>query len=108
MLHRLLTTFIERIQTLRNEMQGIATKIGELEGDAEEHRAVIDTLRDTAKRSPDRKCFRMIGGILVERTVKDVLPALETNFNGLRSVIEGLAKQYKSKDDELLSHRSIE
>ena len=37
---------------------------------------VIDTLKSTA---PDRKCFRMVGGVLVERTVKDVLPALEYN-----------------------------
>jgi hypothetical protein len=31
----------------------------------------------------DRKCFRMVGGVLVERTVKDVLPALQTNFDGV-------------------------
>ena len=37
---------------------------------------VIETLKKTA---PDRKCFRMVGGVLVERTVKDVLPALEYN-----------------------------
>ena len=37
---------------------------------------MIDTLKKTA---PDRKCFRMVGGVLVERTVKDVLPALEYN-----------------------------
>lgn len=64
-------------------MQGIATKIGELESDAEEHRAVIETLRETLKKSPERTCFRMIGGVLVERTVKDVLPALETNMKGV-------------------------
>jgi chaperonin cofactor prefoldin len=39
-------------------------------------RLVIDTLKDVA---PDRKCFRMVGGVLVERTVKDVLPALRNN-----------------------------
>ena len=27
----------------------------------------------------DRKCFRMVGGVLVERTVKEVLPALTSN-----------------------------
>lgn len=32
---------------------------------------------------PDRKCFRMVGGVLVERTVKEVLPALQTNYNGV-------------------------
>lgn len=37
---------------------------------------VIDTLREV---DPSRKCFRLVGGVLVERTVKEVLPALETN-----------------------------
>ena len=39
-------------------------------------RLVIETLQDVDK---DRKCFRMVGGVLVERTVKEVLPALTTN-----------------------------
>ena len=37
---------------------------------------VIDTLKEV---DPSRKCFRLVGGVLVERTVKEVLPALETN-----------------------------
>lgn len=37
---------------------------------------MIETLKDVA---PERKCFRMVGGVLVERTVKDVLPALVNN-----------------------------
>lgn len=37
---------------------------------------VIEALKDV---DPSRKCFRMIGGVLVERTVGDVLPALENN-----------------------------
>jgi hypothetical protein len=32
---------------------------------------------------PDRKCFRMIGGVLVERTVGEVLPALEETQTGV-------------------------
>lgn len=39
-------------------------------------RTVISALKEV---SPDRKCFRMVGGVLVERQVKDVLPALEHN-----------------------------
>jgi hypothetical protein len=45
--------------------------------------AVIDTLRDVQKKTPERKCFRMIGGVLVERNVKEVLPALEANLTGV-------------------------
>lgn len=40
------------------------------------HRLVIDTLKDV---DASRKCFRLVGGVLVERTVKEVLPALESN-----------------------------
>lgn len=49
----------------------------------------------------DRKCFRMINGVLIERTVKDVIPALKTNSEGLAKVLEDLVKQYKGKQDEM-------
>lgn len=43
----------------------------------------------------------MINGVLVERTVKDVIPALRTNAEGLKKVLDDLVKQYKAKQDEL-------
>lgn len=49
----------------------------------------------------DRKCFRLINGVLVERTVKEVLPALKTNSDGLKQVLEELLKQYKNKQEEM-------
>lgn len=42
---------------------------------------VIETLKEVA---PERRCFRMVGGVLVERTVGDVLPALSTNKEQVR------------------------
>ncbi|TKY90204.1 hypothetical protein EX895_000202 [Sporisorium graminicola] len=88
-------------QGRRSELQGIASKIGELEGEADEHKLVIDTLSEASKADPDRKCFRLIGGVLVERTVKEVLPALQTNLEGLKQILETLLKQYKQKETEL-------
>lgn len=61
-------------------------------------RLVLETLEPLAG---DRKCFRLINGVLVERTVKDVVPALKTNQEGLRKVLDDLVKQYKTKQDEL-------
>lgn len=43
----------------------------------------------------------MINGVLVERTVQDVVPALKTNAEGLKQVLEELVKQYKTKQDDL-------
>lgn len=43
----------------------------------------------------------MVNGVLVERTVEDVLPTLKTNSDGLKQVIEDMLKQYKTKQNEL-------
>ncbi|KAI0068570.1 Prefoldin beta-like protein [Artomyces pyxidatus] len=86
-----------RFQT---DLQNVAAKIGELEQEAEEHVLVLSTLNEALAEEPDRKCFRLIGGVLVERTVKDVVPALQTNRDGIRKVIENLAEQYKTKEAE--------
>ncbi|ORZ41061.1 hypothetical protein BCR44DRAFT_1424302, partial [Catenaria anguillulae PL171] len=42
-------------------------------------RQVIDTMKPL---DGDRKAFRLVGGVLMERTVKEVLPALEQNLEG--------------------------
>lgn len=59
---------------------------------------MTETLQPLPK---DRKCFRLINGVLVERTIDDVLPALNTNSDGLKQVLDELVKQYKSKQDEM-------
>ncbi|KAI3628111.1 Cochaperone prefoldin complex subunit [Malassezia furfur] len=89
------------VQQRRSELQAIAEKIGEIESDADEHRLVIKTLSGVQEKEPDRTCFRLIGGVLVERTVRDVLPTLETTYEGLTKVLVDLAKQYCEKELEL-------
>lgn len=61
-------------------------------------RLVIDTLEPLPG---DRKCFRMINGVLTERTVEEVVPILKTNSDGLKKALEELVKQYKSKQEEM-------
>ncbi|KAI6716888.1 hypothetical protein JHW43_000621 [Diplocarpon mali] len=87
----------------KNGLQQIASKIGDVESEAEEHKLVLETLEPLPE---DRKCFRMINGVLVERTVKDVVPALKTNSDGLKKVLEDLVKQYNSKQVEMEKWKS--
>lgn len=82
----------------KNNLQQIAQKIGDIEQETEEHKLVLETL---APLPLDRKCFRMINGVLIERTVKDVVPALKTNSEGLKKVLDDLLKQYKVRQDEM-------
>ncbi|KAI8965811.1 Prefoldin beta-like protein [Daldinia sp. FL1419] len=100
----------------KNTLQTLAQKIGDVEQEAEEHKFVRlffsslipgimepnPLVLDTLEPLPgDRKCFRMINGVLVERTVQDVIPALRTNAEGLKKVLDDLVKQYKIKQDDL-------
>lgn len=70
---------VARYQNNRQTLQTLMNKLGDMERDADEHKLVIDTLQETLAVDESRKCFRMIDNVLVERTVKDVLPALESD-----------------------------
>ncbi|XP_066466428.1 prefoldin subunit 2 [Tiliqua scincoides] len=87
---------------LRQEQRGLASKAAELEMELNEHKLVIETLREV---DPTRKCYRMVGGVLVERTVKEVLPALENNKEQINKIIETLSKQLQAKGRELNEFR---
>ncbi|XP_060678240.1 prefoldin subunit 2 [Hemiscyllium ocellatum] len=87
---------------LRQEQRGMAGKGAELEQEVAEHGLVIDTL---AEVNPDRRCFRMVGGVLVERTVREVLPALESNKQQLLKLIDSLNTQMQLKGRELTEYR---
>ena len=64
------------LQSLRNEQRALANKLSELQMDLNEHNLVIETLDKVEK---DRRCFRLVGGVLVERKVGEVEPALVGN-----------------------------
>ncbi|XP_042296027.1 prefoldin subunit 2 [Sceloporus undulatus] len=87
---------------LRQEQRGLASKAAELEMELNEHKLVIETLREV---DPTRKCYRMVGGVLVERTVKEVLPALEGNKEQINKIIETLSQQLQTKGRELNEFR---
>ncbi|XP_066985446.1 prefoldin subunit 2 [Macrobrachium rosenbergii] len=93
---------VQKFQTLRNEQRSLMAKISELEQDLNEHKIVIETLQDV---SPDRKCFRMVGGVLVERTVNEVLPALTNNRDQLTKVIDSLNEKLVSKGKEVNEYK---
>src|SRR3990167_788945 len=92
-----------KLSNLKAEYQGIQTKYAELESDKKEHTSVniflfwlgidhlsISLVINTLEKLPvDRKCYRMVGGVLVERTVGEVLPAVKRNRDGAKYVFSG-------------------
>ncbi len=48
--------------------------------DRNEHALVLEALRPL---EAERKCYRLVGGVLVERTAAEVRPAIEKNIEGV-------------------------
>ncbi|KAF1780207.1 hypothetical protein JG687_00005518 [Phytophthora cactorum] len=82
-------------KSLRAEVRQMAEKISELEVETTEHDRVIQTLNELPN---DRKAYRMVGGVLVERTVQEVLPAVTANRDGIAQVLAQLNENIKQKE----------
>jgi len=93
---------IMKFNQMRQEQRIVVNKMSELEAEVSEHTIVIETL---LKVDPARKCFRMVGGILSERTVNEVLPALQKNKTQIEDVIEKLKTQLAERGQELNKFR---
>jgi len=89
---------IAQFKQLNAEYQSLSSKVSELELELHEHDLVIGTI---SKLESSRKCFRLIGGVLVERTVGEVLPAVIKNKEGISEIIQALSKQMEEKMKEL-------
>ncbi|KAF7458137.1 Prefoldin subunit 2 [Cryptosporidium felis] len=90
----------EQISQLDRKLKALNSKISELSQDSKEHGLVLNAFE---KVEPERRCFRVIGGVMVERTVRTVKPALEKEKAALDSAISELEKQYDATEKELKS-----
>jgi prefoldin subunit 2 len=61
---------------IMSECQRLMQKIAELEVDRNEHVLVEETLKPL---DPSRRAFRLVGEVLVERSVAEVLPSVTAN-----------------------------
>ena len=55
--------------SMRSEINQIYSKITELEMEVNKHNLVMGAIEPL---DPTRRCYRMVGGVLVERTIKEV------------------------------------
>ena len=93
---------VNHFQKLRSEQRNVGMKISDIEMDQNEHKLVIETLQDL---DPSRRCFRMVGGVLVERDVGSVLPTLRVNFERMGEVLVKLNAQLIAKGKEITAYK---
>jgi prefoldin subunit 2 len=93
---------LARYRQMTSECQQITGKIGELNLEKDEHKLVSETLE---KLEASRPAFRLIGGVLVERTVGEVFPLVKDNLTGISQILEKLDGSLKEKDAERKAYK---
>jgi prefoldin subunit 2 len=88
---------IQTYKAMRANITELASKITELDSDKNEHALVIRAIQPLP---PTRRCYRSIGGVLVERSVGEVLPAVERNLKGIDELISQLTRELRDKEKE--------
>lgn len=78
-------------------------KISELEVERNEHILVEKTLTPLEE---SRRAFRLVGDILVERTVGEVLPSVESNRKNIDEVLGSLTVRLQEKQKETLEWKN--
>eukprot|EP00878_Enallax_costatus_P006547 GHUV01006864.1.p1 GENE.GHUV01006864.1~~GHUV01006864.1.p1 ORF type:complete len:148 (+),score=44.73 GHUV01006864.1:465-908(+) len=89
---------VARFQEMRQNVSTLFSKLSDIEQEAQEHDLVIKQLQPMDKT---RKCYRMIGDVLVERTVAETLPAVMRNREGLGNVMKQLQTQLETQQKAL-------
>ncbi|KAL3828785.1 hypothetical protein ACJIZ3_017587 [Penstemon smallii] len=84
---------------MRADINQIYSKITELEMEVSEHSLVMNAIEPL---DPSRRCYRMIGGVLVERTAKEAFPAVQRNKEGLEEVIARFNEALEKKKKDVM------
>ena len=71
-------------------MNQVDAKVSEIEAEMQEHYLVSKQLEQV---DGGRTCYRLVGSVLVQRTVGEVLPNVSENIKNMGKVIEQLVAQ---------------
>lgn len=79
-------------------IEEVQTKIIELEDESDQHRKVLALLADVDK---ERNSMQMVGSVLVEKKVKDVIPSLEQTLAGLQRAVQALTEDRNQREAKM-------
>lgn len=89
---------MDRYRALRQEVDSLYARLGQVDSDRSEHDLVLKQLRSL---DGDRRCWHQVGAVLTERTVADVVPVLESTRENLQATVERLTLAVTDREKSL-------
>mmetsp|Transcript_15190 Transcript_15190/g.17546 ORF Transcript_15190/g.17546 Transcript_15190/m.17546 type:complete len:153 (+) Transcript_15190:42-500(+) len=89
---------VEAYNRLRQDQGTLMTRIAELDAERHDHVLVLSELKVL---EGSRRCHRLVGGVLVERTVDTVVPEVEQALAGIDNVLKNFNDQLQRKEKEM-------
>merc|ERR1711981_97463 len=83
---------------LRSELRGLTVRLVEHTREEMEHNSVLSVLRIQPE---NKRAYRMIGDVLTESTVKEVIPSLEQRLAMNKEIANQYVARKKEKEAEL-------
>ncbi len=90
---------MDRYRALRQEVDSLYARLGQVDSDRSEHDLVLKQLRSL---DGARRCWHQVGAVLTERTVADVVPVLESTREKLRATVERLTSAVTDREKSLV------
>lgn len=87
-----------RYKQLNQEAQVLVQKLLELEDEKKENELVLESI---SKLEDTRKCWRLVNGVLMEKTKVEVVPEMRTVINNLSSVINQITQSLQAVRQEI-------
>jgi prefoldin subunit 5 len=78
---------IRTFQAMMSQKEALSTKISELTVEHAEYKRVAETLKPM---DASRRCFQLLNGTLVEKTIGEVAPDVGANRDSLEQVVKGM------------------
>ena len=73
----------KRYNILHQETNALVSRLMEVEDERKENQLVLESI---GKLEDDRKCWRLVNGVMFEKTKAEVVPELETMIKNLLAV----------------------
>ncbi len=87
-----------KYRQLQQETSALVSKILEIEDEKKEHELVMDTMKDL---EVTRKCWRLVNGVLFEKTKAEIIPEIEAQVANMNNLIKQLSDAVAAKKKDI-------